>query len=411
MSWYPAHRIQPEPPPWDQAYTETRAWWSDWMQGCTFSDEWREKTARSFLVLKALTYPTTGSIVAAPTTSLPETPGEDRNWDYRYCWLRDATFATRALLTGGYRQEAQSWFTWLLRTVSHVSQFQTMYGLAGEHLLPECELWWLQGYSGSYPVRLGNEASRQFQLDVLGETVNGLDAGRNHKLDLAEETWEFQKLITAHLQTIWSLSDNGIWEKRDQRRHYTYSKVMAWVGIDRAIRGVECYGLEGPIEHWRSLRSAIHSDICERGYNATLKSFVQAYDSDELDASLLRIPLVGFLPATDPRVVGTINAIRSNLTTDGLVKRFAGHEGAFIPCSFWLAEALVMAGKVDDARSIFDRALALRNDIGLLAEEYNVADGRMLGNFPLVLSHASLINCAAVLAEFESSRKSSRPQR
>jgi GH15 family glucan-1,4-alpha-glucosidase len=399
MSWYPAHRIQPEPPQWEQAYAETRGWWSDWIQGCTFSDESRKNAVRSLLILKALTYPTTGSIVAAPTTSLPETRGADRNWDYRYCWLRDATFATGALLIAGYRQEAESWYRWLLNTVSHVSQLQTMYGLAGECLLPEYELWWLQGYSGSYPVRIGNEASRQLQLDVFGETMSGLDAARNHNLDLDEDTWEFQKALADHLETLWSQPDNGIWEQRNKRRHYTYSKIMAWAGIDRALRAVECYGLKGPLERWRSLRAAIHSDICTRGYNERLNSFVQTYESDELDASLLRIPLVRFLPATDPRVVGTINAIRSNLMTDGLVKRFVGHEGAFIPCSFWLAEALVMAGKIDEARSIFDRTLALRNDVGLLSEEYNVTQRRMLGNFPLALSHASLINCAAILAK------------
>jgi GH15 family glucan-1,4-alpha-glucosidase len=400
----PPARIDPM-----QALADTETYWRDWSGRFQQEDEWTEPVIRSLITLKALTYRPTGGIVAAPTTSLPEQLGGSRNWDYRFCWLRDATFTLIALMNCGYYEEAKSWRAWLLRAVAgDPSQVQIMYGLAGEHRLTEWEVPWLDGYEGARPVRIGNAASEQTQLDIYGEVMDALHHGRAGKLAAGKAGWELQQELLKHLETIWSRPDEGIWEVRGGPRHFTYSKVMAWVAFDRAIKGAEQLGLDGPVDHWRALRRRLHQEICEQAFNAQIGAFVQSYGSKELDASVLLIPLVGFLPPSDPRVRSTVAAIERHLVVDGLVLRYdpntakdglAGNEGAFLACSFWLADNLVLLGRRDDARQLFQRLLALRNDVGLLSEEYDPHAKRLVGNFPQAFSHIALVNTAHNLSK------------
>jgi GH15 family glucan-1,4-alpha-glucosidase len=404
LCWYKSHR--PEPPiQHPEVLLEcTARWWLDWSGRCTYEGPWAEAVRRSLVTLKALTYGPTGGIVAAPTTSLPEEVGGGRNWDYRYCWIRDATLTLYSLLSSGYTDEATAWRRWLLRSAAgRPEEMQIMYGLAGERRLPELELPWLAGYEGSRPVRVGNAAQCQFQLDVYGELMDALHVARKYHVEPDSDAWRVQRVLARFIAERWGDPDSGIWEVRGPERHFTHSKLMAWVGIDRAISGVEQHGLEGPVEEWRALRARIHDDICRRGFHTGRNSFVQSYGGEQLDASLLLIPTVGFLPPDDPRVVGTVEAIRRELAVDGFVLRYrteegvdglAGGEGAFLPCTFWLADALALMGRRDEAAEIFERLLSIRNDVGLLAEEYDPRAQRQLGNFPQAFSHVGLINTA-----------------
>jgi GH15 family glucan-1,4-alpha-glucosidase len=356
--------------------------------------------------LKALTYQPTGGIVAAATTSLPETIGGERNWDYRYCWLRDATLTLESLMRGGYHEEALAWRDWLLRAVAgDVRELQIMYGPAGERRLDEFELDWLPGYEHSAPVRVGNAASGQFQLDVYGEVISALYEGLKVGSSLSSSAWDLETALVEFVAAHWEDPDEGIWEVRGPRRHFTHSKVMAWVAVDRAVRTIEDFGLDGPHDRWVELRDRIHDEVCAKGYNADVGAFTQYYGCDALDASLLMIPLVGFLPATDERVRSTIEAVEKGLTEDGFVLRYrtedtgavdglTGQEGAFLACSFWMADCLFLIGRYDDAHAMLDRLIGLRNDLGLLAEEYDVKAGRQVGNFPQAFSHVSLVNSA-----------------
>ncbi len=408
LSWHPSHepahpRIDPE-----EAIRHTERWWREWSDRCTYDGTWREAVVRSLITLKALTYAPTGGIVAAPTTSLPEQLGGVRNWDYRFCWVRDATFTLYALMMGGYTEEAHAWRDWLLRAVAgKPSQLNIMYGLAGERRLTELELGWLPGYEGSSPVRIGNAAYEQFQLDVFGEVLGAFHLGQTMGLEPNENSWRVLLALLGHLETAWKEPDEGIWEVRGPRRHFTHSKVMAWVAVDRMVKSVEQFGLEGPVERWRGVRDAIHEEVCLKGFDHGLDSFVQHYGSKNVDASLLMIPLVGFLPASDPRVRGTVEAIERHLVTDGFVARYPTRpevdglppgEGAFLPCTFWLADNLDLLGRHDDALRLFERLLGLRNDVGLLSEEYDPAAKRLLGNFPQAFSHVALINTACNLS-------------
>ncbi|MBC7976522.1 MAG: glycoside hydrolase family 15 protein [Myxococcales bacterium] len=395
-------------PPVQDAFEEladAEAYWAAWAsRACTDSDEERALIMRSLVTLKGLTYAPTGGIVAAPTTSLPETLGGARNWDYRYCWLRDATLSLLALMNAGYYEEAGAWRDWLLRAVAGApAQAQIMYGVAGEHRLTELELPWLPGYEGARPVRIGNGAHGQLQLDVYGEVMDVLYQAYRGGVANSADAWAFQRAFLAHLETIWQLPDRGIWESRGEPRHYTYSKVMAWVAFDRGIKLAEEAGLSGPVEHWRTIAAEIHASICTHGFDPELGSFVQAYGSRWLDGSLLLLPTTGFLPADDPRIVGTVHAIEARLVVEGLVMRhdpaevetgLRHGEGAFLACSFWLADALLMLGRHDEGRALFDRLLALRNDLGLLAEEYEVRARRQVGNFPQAFSHVALVTTA-----------------
>ncbi|HEX5451913.1 MAG TPA: glycoside hydrolase family 15 protein, partial [Candidatus Limnocylindrales bacterium] len=358
-------------------------------------------------------YAPTGGIVAAPTTSLPEQLGGVRNWDYRYCWVRDATLTLYSLVHGGYQDEAVAWRDWLLRAVAGTpDRLQILYGLAGERRIIEYPLPWLAGYQGASPVRLGNAAVDQFQLDVYGELMDAMDVARRRGLQPDPTAWSLQSRLMHHLESVWQEPDEGIWEVRGPRRNFTHSKVMAWVAFDRAIRAVEQTDLEGPVDRWRKARAELHREVCERGYDADRGSFVQYYGGKALDASLLMVPLVGFLPPHDPRVTGTIDAIQRELAVDGFILRYlpdgSSHvdglppgEGAFLPCTFWLADALTLQGRKDEAQAIFERLLAIRNDVGLLSEEYDPADRRMLGNFPQAFSHVGLVNAALNLTMAE----------
>jgi GH15 family glucan-1,4-alpha-glucosidase len=395
----PARAIDPE-----SALEDTEKFWTKWAARGKSRGEWDEAVMRSQIVLKALTYAPTGALVAAPTTSLPEMIGGTRNWDYRYCWLRDATMMLLAMMNSGYYNEAKDWSAWLLRAAAGApAQLQIMYGLAGERLLPEFEISWLPGYQNSRPVRIGNAAHEQLQLDVYGEVMDALHQARRGGLQLTDADWAFQCSVLKHLESVWQQPDYGLWEIRGEPRHFTYSKVMCWVAFDRAIHDVETFGLSGPVHHWRRLRQIIHNEVCERGFDEGLGSFVQAYGSKELDASLLLLPTVGFLEPSDPRVKGTIEAVEKRLFVDGFLLRYDTHtsddglpagEGAFLACTFWLADAYAMVGRIDDARELFERLLALRNDVGLLPEECDTKGHRMVGNFPQAFSHVALVNTA-----------------
>jgi GH15 family glucan-1,4-alpha-glucosidase len=409
LTW--SHSYVAEPPKLDceVALEDTERFWRDWASRCVYAGDWREAVVRSALTLKALTYSPTGGIVAAPTTSLPEQLGGVRNWDYRYCWLRDATFTLLALMHAGYNEEARAWREWLLRAAAgKPSQIHIMYGLAGERRLTELELPDLPGYEGSHPVRIGNGAHRQFQLDVFGEVMDALHQCWRTKLQSGDGAWRIERALIDFLESNWDQPDHGIWEVRGPMRHFTHSKVMAWVAMDRAVKGVEQFGLEGPVERWRSLRDAIHLDVCRHGFNADVGAFVQSYGTTLLDASLLMIPLVGFLPPQDPRVRGTVEAIERHLTTDAFVARYATApevdglppgEGAFLLCSFWLADNLALMGRRDDARRMFERILEIRSGVGLLSESFDVGAGRLVGNYPQAFSHVGLINTARNLAQ------------
>ena len=387
----------------------TQKFWLNWTAKSRVSGRWAELVNRSLITLKALTYSRTGGMVAAPTTSLPEHIGGSRNWDYRYCWLRDATLTLLALLNSGYLEEAQAWREWLLRAAAgQPSQLQIMFGIAGERRLTEWEVRWLPGYDNSSPVRIGNAAHEQLQLDVYGELMDALHHARQLELVSSESGWMLQRSVLEHLEKVWPKMDKGIWEVRGHARHFTFSKIMAWVAFDRAIKSAEAFNLEGPLDRWRQLCRKIHDDVCRRGFDPELGSFVRSYGSKELDASLLLLPTVGFLPPSDPRVRGTVEAIERKLLVDGLVKRYdvtesddglSSGEGVFLACSFWLVDAYVLLGRMADARQLFERLLTLCNDVGLLSEEYDPGAGRLLGNFPQALSHIALINSAFNLNE------------
>jgi len=408
LNHHPSHEAPPPLLDAEEAIKAAEKTWQEWCALTTYKGRWGAAVMRSLLVLKALTYAPTGGIVAAPTTSLPEQPGGERNWDYRYCWLRDATFTLNALLLAGYREEAVAWREWLLRAAAgRPEDLQVLYGVSGERRMPEAVLPWLPGYGGAAPVRVGNAAAQQFQLDIYGEVMDTLHLARCAGLPAEPRSWAIQMVLLEFLEKNWHEPDEGIWEVRGPRRHFTHSKVMAWVAFDRAVKGVERFGLEGPIERWRSARDVIHAQVCEAGFDAKRNTFVQSYGSTHLDASVLLIPLVGFLPATDARVRGTVEAIERNLLVNGLVLRYSTAsrvdnlppgEGAFLPCSFWLADNLSLIGRQADAEALFERLLALRNDLGLLSEEYEPRSKTMLGNFPQALTHMALINTAGVLS-------------
>ena len=404
----PSHLPAPAVPEPSAALEATDAFWSDWSRRGTYRGDWPDAVQRSLLTLKALTYAETGGIVAAPTTSLPELPGGTRNWDYRYCWLRDATFTLQALIQAGHREEARAWAGWLRRSAAgHPGQLQTLYGLAGERRLIEWEADWLAGFGGARPVRIGNAASTQLQIDVFGEVVDAIYQAGEAGLAPAREIWGPLRALAEHVTTLWDQPDESIWEVRGGRRHFVFSKVMAWVALDRAVRAGEQRRLAVPLDRWRRLRAEIHDQVCRHGFDAGKNSFVQAYGSTALDASALLIPLVGFLPATDPRVLGTVAAIERELMPDGLVLRYrpeeasdgiAGGEGAFLACSFWLVDNLALQGRMPEARALFARLVGLANDVGLLAEEYDPVAGAQRGNFPQAFSHLALVNAAFTLA-------------
>jgi GH15 family glucan-1,4-alpha-glucosidase len=404
LAWVPSHEPRPAVIDPIAALEDTEAWWRDWASAFTYDGPWKEQVLRSAITLKGLTYAPTGGIVAAATTSLPEKIGGVRNWDYRYCWLRDATLTLYSLINCGFMEEAAAWRNWLLRAAAgDPAKIQIMYGAAGERRLPETILDWLPGYENSSPVRIGNAAVHQFQLDVFGEVIDTLHVARHAGLENDEDAWELEKVMLEFVEVAWREPDEGIWEVRGPRRHFTHSKVLAWVAFDRAILAVEEHGLEGPVERWRALRDEIHRDVCDKAFDASRQTFTQYYGGTELDASLLQIPLLGFLPATDPRVAGTIAAIETELLEDGFLHRYRTREhvdglppgeGAFLACSFWLADAYILQGRLDDAQALFARLLALANDVGLLSEEHDVATGRQVGNFPQAFSHVSLINTA-----------------
>ncbi len=392
----------------EKALITTENEWRKWSECCTYQGRWHDAVVRSLITLKALIYAPTGGIVAAPTTSLPEQPGGTRNWDYRYCWLRDATFTLNALLLAGYHEEATAWGEWLLRAAAGSPEdLQTLYSVTGERRLDEYEVSWLPGYGGAAPVRAGNAASKQFQLDIYGEVMDTLHLARTAGLELDPAAWRIQVALLRFLESNWQQPDEGIWEVRGPRRHFTHSKMMAWVAFDRAIKDVEAFGLDGPVARWRQIRDAIHVQVCNSAYDAQRNTFVQSYGSPHLDASLLLMPQVGFLPPDDPRVRGTIIAIERDLVVDGFVLRYStatnvdalpAGEGTFLPCSFWLADGLVLTGRRADGEALFERLLALRNDLGLLSEEYDTHARHMLGNFPQALTHMALINTAHLLS-------------
>jgi GH15 family glucan-1,4-alpha-glucosidase len=404
LTWSPSYVPDPGHVDVEVALRETEEGWREWCGQCRFEGPYKEMVERSLITLKALTYQPTGGIVAAATTSLPEQIGGVRNWDYRICWLRDATLTLFALMGAGFVAEARAWRDWLLRAVAgDPAQLQIMYGVAGERRLTELALDWLPGYEGSRPVRIGNAASRQFQLDVFGEVMAALHVSRRVGLAYDQASWDLETTLLEYLETVWDKPDEGIWEVRGARQQFTHSKVMAWLAMDSAVKGIEKFGMQGPLERWRAVRDAIHASVCREGFDAGIGSFVQSYGSKELDASLLLIPLAGFLPADDPRVRGTVAAIEKRLLRDGFVDRYDSSsgvdglppgEGAFLPCSFWLADNYVLQGRMDEARALFERLAGVANDVGLLAEEYDRKLRRLVGNFPQAFSHVSLINSA-----------------
>ena len=411
LGWFPSSEPPPDPVEPEHALERTVAFWEEWASRCTFEGRWHDAVHRSLLTLKALTYAPTGGIVAAPTTSLPEWIGGVRNWDYRYCWLRDATLTLLALVRAGYVEEAGAWRDWLLRAIAGSPEdLQIMYGVAGERRLTEFELPWLAGYEGSQPVRVGNGAHDQRQLDVYGEVVDALYRARRRGLTPSDDAWRVTNKLFDWLESGWREPDEGIWEVRGPRRHFTHSKVMAWVAFDRAVRTVERFGRDGPLDRWKALRQEIHDEVLRRGYNAERGAFVQFFGSDRLDASCLLIPLVGFLRATDERVVGTVRAIERELLRDGFVERYRADEenedvdglppgeGAFLPCSFWLAAVLCQQGRHEEAIALYERLLSLRNDVGLISEEYDPGRGRLVGNFPQAFTHIGIVETAFTLS-------------
>jgi len=407
LTWYPSNEEPPDTVDAENALEDTVDYWTTWADQCEYSGKWRDEVLGSLTVLKALTYAPTGGMVASPTTSLPERIGSERNWDYRYCWLRDATLTLLAFINAGLLDEARAWRIWLLRAAAgDPAALQIMYGVAGERRLTEITLDWLPGYEESRPVRAGNAASEQFQLDVYGEVLDAMHQGRVHDLEALPEAWSLQRRLLHFLEDTWKDPDEGIWEVRGPRRHFTHSKVMAWVAFDRGVQAVERFGRTGPVERWREVRSEIHREVLERGFDVELNSFTQSYGSKLLDASLLVIPLVGFLPADDPRMIGTVAAIERELYRDGFVYRYPSDdeaakvdglipgEGAFLPCTFWLVDNFALQGRLDEAEELFERLLALRSDLGLLAEEWDPATSRQLGNFPQAFTHVALVNTA-----------------
>jgi GH15 family glucan-1,4-alpha-glucosidase len=409
LTWTPSYGKRPLAIDGLQAVDDTKRFWNDWASDISYEGRWQEAVHRSLVTLKGLTYEPSGGIVAAATTSLPETLGGSRNWDYRYCWLRDTTFTLGALLGAGLQEEAQSWQQWMLRAVAgDPSDAQIMYGIDGARRLPEYEIPWLAGYEGASPVRIGNDAAGQVQLDVPGEVLGAAHMGRAAGIIPSERGWQLQQWIAGRLEVGWKRPDNGIWESRGDKQHFVYSKVMCWVAFDALVKGVERFGLEGPVDHWRAVRDEIHADVTEKGYSAEKRSFTQAYGSDVLDACALLIPRVGFLPYDDERVVNTVETIRDELTEDGLVLRYrtdesddglSGREGSFLICSFWLVDALRGIGRKEEAEELFERLLALRNDVGLLSEEYDTRARRLVGNFPQAFTHLALVNCALALSK------------
>ncbi|ALV36540.1 glycoside hydrolase family 15 protein [Streptomyces sp. CdTB01] len=410
LTWHPSHQQRPPLVDPHKAVHSSVKDWRKWVRRCRYDGPYRDAVVRSLITLKALTYRPTGGIVAAATTSLPEEPGGVRNWDYRYCWLRDSTLTLNAGLAAGYRKEAEAWRNWLLRAVAgDPADLQIMYGLAGERRLPETELPWLSGFDGSAPVRIGNEAVNQLQLDVYGEVMDSLALARRSGLPPRPHMWSIQRALMDWLCDEWRQPDEGLWEVRGGRRHFVHSKIMVWVAADRAVRTLEEEpDLGGDLDRWRALREEVHQEVCEKGYDAERNTFTQSYGSRELDAALLLIPRLGFLPPDDPRVTGTIEAIRGELGHHGLLRRYStdgttvdglpGDEGTFLVCSFWLADALHMTGRREEARELFERLVGLCNDVGLLSEEYDPVSGRQLGNFPQAFSHVGLVNTALALS-------------
>ena len=414
LTWFPSHQDGPAQIDAEHALAETEDFWHDWLDACAYRGPWAEHVHRSLIVLKALTYLPTGGIVAAPTASLPEQLGGVRNWDYRFCWLRDATLTLLAFLDANYADEATAWRDWLLRTVAgDPADLQAVYGVMGQRRLTELELEWLPGYEGSRPVRVGNAACTQLQLDVYGELLDALYEGRRRGIHGDPNAWALQKALLGHLEGAWRERDRGLWEVRGDEQHFTHSKVMAWVAFDRACRSVEEQGLDGPAGRWAAVRDEIHAEVCREAWDDELGSFTQFYGSRTVDAALLMIPLVGFLPGDDERVLGTIDAVERELMEDGLVLRYRTEEdvdglppgeGTFLPCSFWLVEALVLAGRAGEARALFDRLVALSSELGLLAEEYDVRAGRLVGNFPQAFTHLALVSAALCLERDGSAR-------
>jgi GH15 family glucan-1,4-alpha-glucosidase len=406
LTWFPSHEPAPLPVDPGPAVEDTTAWWRAWSERCAqrVGGRWSDAITRSLVTLKAMTYAPTGGIVAAATTSLPEFIGGVRNWDYRFCWVRDAALTLTALVAAGYTEEAGAWRDWLLRAVAgEPAEMQIMYGPAGERRLTELELDWLPGYEGSAPVRIGNAASEQFQLDVYGELMDAMYAARAAGLAPEEHAWDIQRMLLDFLESAWTTPDEGIWEVRGPHRHFTHSKVMAWVAFDRAVRTVERFGLEGPADRWRQRREEIHREVCERAWDPERRTFTQSYGSEALDAALLQMPMAGFLPASDERVAGTVGAIQRDLVRDGLVLRYRSEladdglppgEGVFLPCTFWLVDALTLLGRTGEATATLDRLVGLANDVGLLAEEYDPGAGRQVGNFPQAFTHVGLVNAA-----------------
>ena len=409
LTYGPSHLPVPKPINPADALQATEEFWTEWCSHCTYEGEYRDLVMRSLITLKALTYEPTGGIVAAPTTSLPEKLGGARNWDYRFCWLRDATFTLLALMNSGYTEEASAWHNWLLRAAAgSPANMQIMYGIKGERRLLEWEAGWLPGYEGAQPVRVGNAAHAQLQLDVYGELMDAFHQSRVAKLKLDDGTWDLECAVLEHLAEVWDQPDHGIWERRGDGKHYVSSKVMTWVAFDRAIKSVEKFGFDAPVERWRTLRDEICRDVCDRGFDARQNAFIESYGSQLLDASILMLPAVGFLPASDPRVLGTIAAIEKHMMRDGFVLRHDPRdisdeqqpiEGAFLACSLWLADAHVLAGEIDKAQALFDRVVTVANDLGLLAEEYDSGAERQTGNFPQALTHIALINTAHNLSD------------
>ncbi|HSY56204.1 MAG TPA: glycoside hydrolase family 15 protein [Bradyrhizobium sp.] len=409
LTYGPSHLPLPEPIDPAQALQDTEDFWTEWCSRCTYDGESRDLVMRSLITLKTLTYAPTGGIVAAPTTSLPEKLGGARNWDYRFCWLRDATFTLLALMNSGYTEEASAWHDWLLRAVAgSPDNMQIMYGIMGQRRLLEWEAGWLPGYEGAQPVRVGNAAHAQLQLDVYGELIDAFYQSRLAELELDQGSWALARTIVEHVGDVWDQPDHGIWERRGERKHYVFSKVMTWVAIDRAVKGAERFGYDAPLHRWCALRDTIHRDVCEKGFDIGQNTFVESYGSPLLDASILLLPSVGFLPASDPRIRGTLEAIERHMMRDGFVLRHDPREisdeiqpieGAFLACSLWLADAYVLAGEIDKAQMLFDRVVGVANDLGLLAEEFDPGVGRQTGNFPQALTHIALINTAHNLSE------------